>query len=322
MATKARIMSAPLTQASRSPQGVFGQAAASLTQPKTFFRRMPQSRQWLLMAGLVLVIFGFAASNQAQSDTTSSDTPQTQGFDLTLLQGDTAAQTTNISTQATATPATDTVDTSEAADANTTLMSALLAACNVLAMWAGQVILLCVIPMLSGHPPRIGRSLQIAVWASLPLALMLALRQIYFAAGGTGGALGLSLLLEQWDGYAPLPSGAQRLLAAFMSNISVFWLWSLVLLYCGARYTLRGKYWSATLLIVIWVVAVPAVTALVGEPVTTVSPRTTTTQTTEPLSSDESGSSSTTAQPIDMGGNFPGGGQPPSGGMPPGSGQP
>jgi hypothetical protein len=272
---------------------------------------MPQSRHWLWIAGLVLVIFGLAASNQAQSDTTTSDTSQTQGFDLTLLQENTAAQTTDVSTQAAATQTTD-----DSADTNTALMSALLAACGVLAMWAGQTMLLCLIPMLGGHRPRMGRSLQIAVWASLPLALMLGLRQIYFAAGGTGGAVGLSLLLEEWSGYAALSSGAQRLLAAFMSNISLFWLWNLLLLYCGARYTLGGKYWAATLVTLIWIAAAPAVTALVSEPVTTVSPRTTT-LTVEPLSTDESDSSSTISQPFDMGGGFPGG-EPPAGGMPPG----
>jgi hypothetical protein len=320
MATQVRSMSASPTHAARSSRGIFDQVAALLIQPKIFFRTLPQSRQWLWVAALVLVIFGFAASNQVKSDATSNDTAQSQGFDLTLLQADAAAQTTTVGTQSAATQTTGTADT------NNALMSALLAACEVLVIWAGQVILLCVIPMLGGRPPRIGRSLQIAVWATLPLALMLVLRQIYFAAGGTGGAVGLSLLLEEWDGYATLPTGAQRLLAAFMSNISVFWLWSLLLLYCGARYALGGKYWSATLLIVIWMVAVPAVTALVSDPVTTVSPHTTTTQTAETSSGDESDSGSSTTIQGGMGGMMQGGfpgGQPPSGGgggMPPGGG--
>jgi hypothetical protein len=203
------------------------------------------------------------------------------------------------------------------------LMSALQAACGVLAMWAGQAVLLCLIPMQSGHRPGIGRCLQVAIWASLPLALMLGLRQIYFAAGGTGGTVGLTLLLEKWEGYATLSSGAQRLLTAFVSNITVFWLWSLLLLYFGARYALGGKIWLVTLVIVIWIAAAPAVTALISEPVTTVSPRASTSVSVEPSSGDESESSSTITQPMDMGGGFPsGGGQPPSGGMGPAGGGP
>lgn len=320
MATKARAVSASVAQTSRSPQGIMGQIAALLTQPKTFFRSMPQGRHWLWIAGLVLAIFGFAASNQGQPDTTTDDASQSQGFNLTLLQDSTTTPTTNASAQPAATQS-----TTNNADTNTVLMSALQAASSVLIMWAGQVVLLCLIPMQKGHPPKVGHSLQIAVWASLPLALMLGLRQIYFAAGGTGGAVGLSLLLEKWDHYASLSSGAQRLLAAFMSNITVFWVWSLLLLYYGARHTLGGKYWVAALVIMIWIAAVPAVTVLVSDPVTTVSPRATTPGAVESQSDDETGTSSPAAsQPFNMGGGFPsGGGEPPSGdGMPQGGGRP
>jgi len=146
---------------------------------------------------------------------------------------------------------------------------------------------------------------------------------VYFAAGGTGGAVGLSLLMEEWDGYADLSRGAQRLLEAFLSTVSLFWLWSLLLLYCGARYALNGRRWVAALVVLIWIVAVPSVTALVSEPVTTVSPRASTNTTSTSSSSDDSSSTTgtTVTQPMDMGGSFMGGsqmggqgGQPPSGG--------
>ncbi len=310
MASKAQAIPAPVARVSRSSPGIIHQVATLLLQPRAFFRRMPQSRQWLWIAALILIIFGLAASNQVQSGTSTSTTTQDQGFNVAMLADDTAATTTTASTPTATTTTTDTGSTGT----NTALMSALQAACGVLALWAGQAILLGLVPMQAGRRPKLGRNLQIAIWASLPLALMLGLRQIYFAAGGTGGTVGLALLLEKWSGYADLSSGAQRLLAALMSNISLFWLWSLVLLYCGARYTLGGKYWVATLLIAIWIAVVPAVTVLVSDPVTTVAPRTTTSDTTNTSSSDNSSSgtsSTTTTSPMmDMGG-----GQPPSGNM-------
>jgi hypothetical protein len=323
MATKERTMSAPLRTAPRTSQGLVGQMGTVLLQPRAFFRQTLYGRQWLWVASLILVIFGFTASNQMHAGTTStstnSSTSQAQSFDLTLLQTGTGDQTTDTTTQPSAIQT-----TTDTADTNTMLMSALLAACGVLAMWGGQILLLSLVPMLNGHRPKIGRSLRIVVWASLPLALMLGLRQLYFAAGGTGGAVGLSLLLDEWDGYTALAPGAQRLLAAFLSNISLFWLWSLILLYCGARYGLNGKRWVAVLVVLVWITAVPTVTALVSEPVTTVAPRTTTSATTSSSSASDSSSSGTTTitQPMDMGGGFMGGGQPPSGNMGPGGSPP
>jgi hypothetical protein len=300
-------MAAPPTRNSQPSQGIFGHLTALLIHPAAFFRRMPQNHQWLWVAVLVLVIFGLAASNQAQSDAAASDTQQTQGFDISLLQDDTA--------QTSDTAATVTTQTTDSAVTNTTLMAALLAACGVLVMWAGQTVLLCLIPMLRNRPPNLARTLQIAVWASLPLALMLGLRQLYFAAGGTGGSTGLSLLLEQWDGYSALPSVAQSVLAIFMSNVSLFWLWSLALLYLGARYTLNGRRWSATLVLAMWIAAATIVPAVVSEPVTTTAPRTTTAvEETDATSTDGASTSSSQSGPA---GIFPGG-MPPDGGMPPG----
>ena len=178
--------------------------------------------------------------------------------------------------------------------------------------------LLCLVPMLRSYPPNIARSLQIAVWASLPLALMLGLRQFCFAAGGTGGSTGLSLILEQWDVYGTLPEVVKRVLAVFMSNLTLFGLWSLLLLYFGARYALNGRRWSVILVLLMWIAAATVVPAMISEPVTTIAPRTTTAV--------EQNDSSTTTDQTDSnasqgttGGMFPGGGMP-SGGMPPSGG--
>ncbi|MCB9450236.1 MAG: YIP1 family protein [Anaerolineaceae bacterium] len=316
MATQVGTMPVPLARNNNeSSPGIIGQIVTLITQPVTFFHNLPQNRQWVWVAVLILIIFGFAASNQVQSETTASSTQTTSGFDLSLLQSDASATTsTSSSTQST---------TSDSTDTNTLLMTALLAAGSILVMWGGQTILLCVIPMLRGYPPHIGRNLQIAVWASLPLALMLGLRQLYFAAGGAGGSTGLSLLLEQWDGYATLPEATQSVLAVFMSNVTVFWLWSLMLLYFGARHALNGRRWSVLLVLVIWVATASIVPALVSEPVTTIAPRGTTTAVEQTSTSTTTNSTTTNSGQSGAGNTFPGdmsgGGMPPSGGgAPPG----
>jgi uncharacterized membrane protein YgcG len=318
VASQARAAPAALTQNNHRPSsGIIGQIINLVTRPALFFHHIPQTRQWLWAAVLILVIFGYAASNQTQSSTeTSSTTTNAQGFDLSLLQID---PTTDAETLGAAAANSQTTDSST----NATLTSALLAACGVLVMWAGQSALLCLVPMLRGHPPNIGRSLQIAVWASLPLALMLGLRQLYFTAGGTGGSVGFSLLLEQWDTYDTLPETVQRILAVFTSNITLFWLWSLVLLYFGARYALHGRRWSIILVLLMWITASTVVPALLSEPVTTTAPRVVSTETEQ--SDTTSTEEDTNQSQFGLGGmggmgGMPSGEMPSGGGAPPGGG--
>ncbi|MBZ0297634.1 MAG: YIP1 family protein [Anaerolineae bacterium] len=321
MATQVQGMSAPLIGNQQPSPGLISQIIALFTQPAAFFRHIPQKRQWVWVAVLILVTTGYAASSQSSQSSTVSD--QTQGFDISLFQQDSLTRSSD-QEQATAL----TTQTTSSEDTNTTLMSALLVACGVLATWTGQALLLSLVTMLRGYPPQVKRNFQIAVWASLPLALMLVLRQIYFAAGGTGGSMGLVLLLDQWQGYNDLPEIVQSVLAVFASNLSLFWIWSLVLLYMGARNTLNGKRWSVILTLAMWVTLSTVVTAFVSEPVTTVAPRTTTEVTTTQQSREDTSSSndSTTNNFQQFGGNFSGGnfsgGEPPSGGIPGAGGPP
>lgn len=207
-------------------------------------------------------------------------------------------------------------------------MTALLAASSAVVMWAGESIVLALVTMLRGYKPQLGKNLQIAVWASLPLALMLVLRMIHFSTGGTGGTLGLSLLLSQWSGYSALPELAQNVLAVLMSNLTLFWLWSLLLLYFGARYALGGKRWAVAIVIALWIIAASVVPALTSEPQTSISAMqsTGTTQTQSATTQSSSGATGTTTtqQQQNFGtnsGTFQGGTPPtggPQGGAPPG----
>ncbi len=320
MATQIQTMPAPLMLPDESSGGIISQFGKLFLQPKTFFRHMPTGRQWLAAAIIVMLIAGFTATTQTQSSTASTSTTAAStgasGFDLSMLD---ATATTSSGTASIATAAANATTTSST-DSDTTLMNALLAASGVLAMWGGQTVFLALVSMLRGYAPQLGRSFQIAVWASLPLALMLTLRYAHYANGGSGGSLGLSMLLDSWSGYDQLPELVQKILAVFTSNLTLFWLWNLILLYLGARYALNGRFFAVALVVALWITAATVVPALVSTPTTTSAPRqtSTTTQTQQSTTSgrtNNSGATSgigtgTTTQggQAGGGGNFPGGG--------------
>jgi hypothetical protein len=331
---QAQSMSIPRWGNRRSSPGIVGQVKTLVIHPKAFFESMPRTGHWLFVAALILFIAGFAASNQIDQGqaTAAPGSTQASGFNVGVLQAGSSASSTQAAgntgtanSQAAAAgsstgAAASTTQQTASVDANETLMAALLTACGVLVMWAGQTILLCWLTLLNGYSPNVGRSLQVAVWASLPLALMLILRQVNFAMGGTGGSVGLSVLLTQWSGYARLPVLAQRVLAVFMSNMTLFWLWNLALLYLGARYALDGQRLSVMLVVAIWIIAFSVVPALTSNPVTTVGPRTTASVSIQQQTSSTT-TTSTANQQSGFAGGMPGGGAfpmgPGDGGAPP-----
>ena len=343
MATQIQTMSAPLALPNQSSGGsIITQIVRLFIQPKTFFRNMPTGSQWLFAVLLVLVITGFTATAQIQSSTASTTgtaaattSTQTSSFNLSALSATsstTAGSTTTAATTSTGTANTAAAATTTAAvSSDTTLMTGLLAVCGVLVMWAGQTTALSLVTMLRGYAPQVGKCLQIAVWASLPLALMLVLRYAHFASGGSGGSLGISLLLTSWSGYSTLPTIVQRILAVFTSNFTLFWLWNLLLIYLGARFALGGRRIAVALIVAIWIVAATIVPALATTPQTRTLPRQTTTTTTQAGSTrtntgtattgtaattGTTGTTGTTATTQQAQGGFPGGGQPPTGGGP------
>jgi len=313
----------PLTKPRESSGGILTQLMRLFIQPVAFFRAMPLGRQWLFVALVVLVIAGYTATTQVQSTASSSGsstTTQSTSFDLSLLDA------TSTETDTTATQQTQTSTTSDSTD--TQLMNALLAASGVLVMWSGQALVLSLVSMLRGYPPQITKSFQIAVWASLPLALMLVLRYVHYSAGGTGGSLGLSMLLDSWTGYSTMSEYGQRIVAVFMSNLTLFWLWNVALLYLGARYALSGSRFAVLLVVVMWIVVSTLIPAFISEPETQAAPLQTTSSIATQSSDTQSSSSTTQTEqgfPSDFqgtdssgftGGGFPSGGNPPSGGPP------
>ncbi|MEO8396803.1 MAG: YIP1 family protein, partial [Chloroflexota bacterium] len=259
----------------RRPRSLWGNLSSVLLQPISFFRSFPTTRQWVWVALLILIAFGFSAVHQP----TASDGAQTTDISVQPIDPSGGGSAPGVISGGGAViggggdggfiqpsdPGAPT-DSASAPDVSKTVMSALLAAGGVLLGWLIQAFALCEVPMINGKRPSLGRNLQIAVWASVPLALMLVIQQIYFAIGGTPGQVGLSLLLERWQGFASLPTFSQSFLTTLATNFTLFWLWNLLLVYLGGRYVLTGKRAAVALVVVMWVIVGALLPTLASPP--------------------------------------------------------
>ena len=253
---------------SRRPRSLLGNISAVLLQPVVFFRTVPASRHWLWIGLLMLIITGFSAVNQPTSATDTIAPGEAPAIalppdanvpgDLSSIGGGFVAPNS---------PGTGPTAAS-APDVSKTVMTALLAATGMLVAWFIQALVLSEVSLINGTRPSLGLNLQIAIWASVPLALMLVIQQLYYAAGGTPGMLGISLVLERWSAFKTLPAFSQTVLTTLTSNFTLFWLWNLALLYVGGRIALSGKRSAVTLVIVAWVIIGALVPALgdIGKP--------------------------------------------------------
>lgn len=264
---------AALAQRSR-PRGVVGQVWAGLLQPAQFYRTMPplsDTRTWLWAAILILALVSFSAVRQ-ESLRNGSSTDLSGGFETPIdsgaglggdpfggggipLGGDPFGGTGGA-------PVTPTAD---AGDVTGTWTTALITSAGIILGWFVLSILLSEITLFNGRAPRLGLNLQVAIWSTLPLALMAALQLVFFAAGGQPGGAGLSGLLDRWDWYNTQSEFVRNLLFSLASNATVFWIWSLVLIYVGGRNTLRGKHWAIALVVIAWAAIVIVAPVLTGQ---------------------------------------------------------
>lgn len=249
----------------RRPRSVWGSITTVLVQPIVFYQAFPAARQWLVVAAVILALYGFSAVNQPSADNNvSSPASESPAFsDPTGGMGVPSGieggfiPPTDVGGGGSNPPA-------QSSNVSRTVMTALLAAGGVVLTWFIQSLILSEVSLINGIRPSLGRNFQITVWATVPLGLMLLIQQIYFAAGGEPGQMGLSLLLERWNGYATLPAFSRAVLMTLATNFTLFWLWSLVLLYLGGRYVLNGKRSAVLLVVVVWViisVLLPALTS-------------------------------------------------------------
>ncbi len=253
IAQSAQSRTTGLTTYSRRPRSLIGNISAVLLQPVVFFRSLPTSRHWLWVGLLMLIIIGFSTVHQPTLDETipSGEAPAIElPPDASISGGVSGIESGFIASDnpgagSSATPA---------PDVSKTVMTALLAATGMLVAWFIQALVLSEVSLINGTRPSLGLNLQIAIWASVPLALMLVIQQLYFAAGGTPGMMGISLMLERWAAFQTFPAFSQTVLMTLASNFTLFWLWNLGLLYIGGRIALGGKRTAVTLVVVVWVI--------------------------------------------------------------------
>ncbi len=225
----------------RHPRGLFGQIRMALLQPGLFFQTLPasNSQHWLIAAFLILALIGVSAIRQQElaSGSPSFNVPSDSGT------GDSGQTPGGTDTTNAVTP-----------DISTTWKPALTAASEVVVNWIFLGVLLIIVSVSRSSPPRFGLNVKIVIWASLPLGLMAALQLLYYSSGGMPGKPGLAGLVSDLPGFGNLPTFTQALLVSLGSRLTLFWLWSLILVYLGARHTLGGMRLVIALVLLLWIV--------------------------------------------------------------------
>jgi hypothetical protein len=249
-----------------------GQINMVLLRPVQFYRALRaahDTRQWVMIALITLILVGYSAvrqTDEANSGETASITPD-MGMDGAVPGDPFAADDPGMAVVDPGAGAPDAGGTSE--DSSASWQTGLIAASNYVAAWFLLAVLLCNVSLIRGTAPRLGQNLQIAIWATLPLALMAVLQVIYFWRGGKAGEPGISGLLPEWSGYHDLSNAERDLLQSLTMRLTVFGVWALALAYIGARQVLHGKRWSAALTVIAWatlIVVLPVVLGTVKAP--------------------------------------------------------
>lgn len=119
--------------------------------------------------------------------------------------------------------------------------------------WGVLMLLLSLVTLASGYMPPFGKNMEIAILASVPLALLAGLQLVFISGGGTITASGFSGFLDDWVTFAMLDLRLQSVVHAFAEQFTLFWLWGIWLLYVGMRFTLHGKRLIVLFTVVIWV---------------------------------------------------------------------
>jgi len=248
-------------------RSLLGQVFAVLLQPGQFFRNLTlDSRQWVWIALLILLLTGISAvqhqtaagkeDTEADMSDGMGDIPSADPFASDPYAG--GGEMSGIGDTA------EVEETKSPEEVSADWKTGVTAASNILLVWLSRGLLLSSISLLNGNAPRLGLNLQVVVWASLPLGLMAGLQLIYFWMGGSAGEPGISGLLPEWDGYKDLSLIQQDLLYSFTMRLTLFGLWMLALVYCGARSALRGRSWAVALIVITWVVLLVIVPVVLG----------------------------------------------------------
>jgi hypothetical protein len=263
------------------PRGVVGQVWAGLLQPGQFYRTIPplaDTRTWLWAAVLILALISISAVRQESlrnggGDAGSGFLPSPidpglggapipsdpfggggGGIGGDLFGGGGVPVDPGLGGGG-----------GGGGSVTGTWTTALITSAGIILGWLILSILLSEITLFNGRAPRLGLNLQVAIWSSLPLALMAALQLIYFAAGGQPGAAGISGFLDDWAWYNSQPEFVRNVIFSLASNTTLFWVWSLVLIYVGGRNTLRGKHFAIALVVIAWALVIVIAPVLTGQ---------------------------------------------------------
>lgn len=228
---------------------LIGRLSMALFRPVQFFRILPSmgaTRHWVWAAFLILGLVGFAAVQQGAAPTGGnlgggeipfadpmSDMPfPMDGMPIGGGGGGTGG----------------------AAGNNDSWLTALTAAGVIVLHWGALTLLLAEVTLFNGYRPQFSRNLHIAIWSTLPLALMAGLQLLFQSGGGQLGAVGFSGFLAEWPTYIEADILGKSLLYGVAANLTLFWLWCLALLYLGGRHTLKGKRFAVWVVVIAWVV--------------------------------------------------------------------
>jgi hypothetical protein len=263
------------------PRSLVGQMSMALLEPNAFFRALPfaSGRQWLWTGLLILLLVGLSAVRQetlsADSGAPAIDLGGPPIDDLggggggAIISGGGGGIAISPGPMGGPMPSDPglggpVTTPTPTADVSQTWTTALLAASHVVLGWAVLSVLLSEVTLFNGRAPELGLNMRLAVWATVPLGLMAALQLIFFAAGGKPGEPGLVGLLSEWEGYATLPLFAKSLVLSLASRLTLFWVWSLVLVTIGARRALEGKPWAVALVVAAWAVVLVVAPVVTG----------------------------------------------------------
>lgn len=246
-------------------RGFVAQISAVLLQPGAFFAALPDlstTRQWVAVAALLMLLVGASAVRQAEQPASSApiDSPG-MGMEGGMggpFPGDFGAPPPDMGVPGGA-PA-----PGAGSDPSQTLSTALVAAAGLLLAWAIQTLLLSEVSLFNGQAPSLGRNFHIAIWASVPLGLMAALQLAYYAAGGKVGQPGISGIIAEQHFFMEQSAIVQNLLWSAASQLTLFGVWSAILLYVGARRALAGRWYAALLVVIAWAFVLIVTPVLTG----------------------------------------------------------
>jgi hypothetical protein len=259
------------------PRSLWSQIWTITLQPGYFFRTLPaasDTRQWFWVGFLILALVGFSAVRQEQVQNSSANA-LTPAIDFSTPPGtDFSGAVSPFSSgplsvkgpsggdipSTVDTPA----NTTSPSSVSATLTTALIAASHILLGWIILSVLLSEVPLFNGTLPSFSQNLQIAIWASVPIGIMAGIQVIYYSAGGGVGRAGLAGLLSVWPTYHDLPDFSRSLVLSLAIRLTIFWVWSLFLIYRGARNALNGKRWAVMAVVAAWVILLVVVPVIVG----------------------------------------------------------